>query len=220
VILTKISEIIAYHFTSNTLRDGRSIPPIGETLVHDGPLVMYRSGLHASIHPLDALRYATGSLLHRVRLSGKIVTCDDKLVASERTIVASIDATDLLQAFARWCALQVIKCWAAPPIVREYLETGREELREAAGAEAWEAQAAASAAAWAAKEEVAWMAAWAEASAASAAASAAWEAEEAAGAAAWEAMVARMEAWKVEEQAQREKFAEMVRIAFEEVESD
>jgi hypothetical protein len=38
----------------------------------------------------------------------------------------------LLREFARWCALQVIHMWNAPDVVREYLETGNEELRDEA----------------------------------------------------------------------------------------
>ena len=37
-----------------------------------------------------------------------------------------------LQAFARWCALQVIDLWDAPDVAQEYLETGNEDLRVAA----------------------------------------------------------------------------------------
>jgi hypothetical protein len=67
----------------------------------------------------------------------------------------------LLREFARWCALQVIHMWNAPDVVREYLETGNEELRAAAGTAAraaardaarTAARAAARDAAWAAQE--------------------------------------------------------------------
>ena len=49
-----------YHFTSDQLRDGRPIPPVGEWLIHEGPLEMRCQGLHASAHPFDALTYAPG----------------------------------------------------------------------------------------------------------------------------------------------------------------
>ena len=226
---------IAYHFTGRTLRDGQPIPPIGETLVYDGPLVM-------SIHPLDALRHAPGPLLHRVQLSGKILTTD-KLCAYERTIIASIEATDLLRRFACWCALRVIRYWTASSVVREYLNTECEELREAAWKAAVKAETAAWVAEWAAEEE-AWVvteaeaAVWEAGAMAWAAGAAAWAATWAVGAAVWAAAeAAEAEAWAAARVAwemgsaeearvaaevarvaakasQREKFAEMVRGAF------
>jgi len=132
-----------YHFTGKTLRDGRAIPAIGEWLEHDGPLAMCESGLHAGPTPFDALKYAPGEFLHLVELDGELIAQDDKVVCRKRKIVATIDATDLLRKFARTVALKVIHLWDAPPVVREYLETGDESKRAAAGD-------AARAAAWAA----------------------------------------------------------------------
>jgi hypothetical protein len=165
-----MSNFNAYHFTSSHLRDGRPVPAIGETLVHDGPIIWCESGLYASRDAFDALRYAPGARLHRV-LCEEIERDDtDKLVCRRRTITASIDATDLLRAFARSCALDVIDLWNAPDVVRRYLETGDESLRDAAWAAAWDAaQYAAADAAWAAAADAAWAAAdaaWAAADAA------------------------------------------------------
>jgi hypothetical protein len=39
---------------------------------------------------------------------------------------------NILDAWARWCALQVIDTWEAPEVVRRFLETGDETLRKAA----------------------------------------------------------------------------------------
>ena len=44
----------------------------------------------------------------------------------------------MLWTFARKMALSVIHLWAAPTIVREYLETGDESKRAAARAAAWD----------------------------------------------------------------------------------
>lgn len=52
---------VGYHFVGATLRDGRPVPQDGEWLEHAGPLVLCRSGLHASLHPFDALQYAKGA---------------------------------------------------------------------------------------------------------------------------------------------------------------
>ena len=116
-----------YHFTSDTLRDGTPIPPIGEWLEHEGEIIPCKSGLHASEHPLDALKYAPGVRLHLVELDGDMMPHGDpvdKHVGRRRKILKSIDATELLREFARWCALQVIHLWDAPDVVKKYLETG------------------------------------------------------------------------------------------------
>lgn len=167
----------AYHFTGDTLRDGRPVPPVGETLVHEGPIEWCRSGLYASRSAWDALTYAPGHMLHRVLCEDIEREEDDKFVCRSRTIIASIDATNLLRHFARDCALDVIGLWDAPDVVREYLKTGRDDIRDAAWAAtraaaydvewtsapaaAWtSAPAAAWAAAQAAARAAAWAAAW------------------------------------------------------------
>ena len=180
--------IIGYHFSSDVLRNGDPIPPIGQWLKHEGDVKPCKSGLHASEHPFDALQWAPGSLLHRVELRGDLQSRGDpvdKWAGRERRILQTIDATDLLRVFARWCALQVMDFWDAPQVVHDYLKTGDECKRQAAGAAAWEAREAARAAREAARE-----AAWA---------------------AAWEA------AWAAARAAQRDEFARLVDQAFKEV---
>lgn len=150
--------MIAYHFVGKTLRDGRPIPKNGVWLKHEGDCVMCESGLHASKHPFDALRYAPGSTLCKVEVRKVVETQDDKLVCRERKIIKRINAEKLLRKFARECALSVIDKWDAPPVVVEYLKTGKESLRaeaEAAARAAAEAaaRAAARAAAWAATDK-------------------------------------------------------------------
>lgn len=154
---------LAWHFCGATLRDGRPVPPDGVKLVHDGELVMCKSGLHASERIIDALLYAPGNTICRVECGGKIKRDTDKLVCTERTILWRVDGEKVLREFARWCALQVIEKWKAPEIVRRYLETGDESIRDAAGAAAW---GAACDAAWGAARDAAWDAAWAAARAA------------------------------------------------------
>ena len=176
--------IRAYHFVGDNLRDGRPVPPDGEWLVHDGPVRMCESGLHASRHPLDALTYAPGVIICLVDCDDIKAEDGDKLVCRRRLIVARFDATDILRAFARQCALDVIHLWDAPQVVRDYL-TGDDSLRDAARD--------AARAAWAARD-----AAWDAASAAS------WTAAWAARDAAWDAAMA----------AQRERFARLVADEF------
>jgi len=155
----KQSKTLYYHFTGATLRNGEPIPRKGVWLKHNGDVVPCDSGLHASPTPFDALQYAPGEMLHQVELRGSIVPHGepvDKFAASERKIVATINCTPILRLFARRVALDVIHLWDAPQIVREYLETGDESKRDAAGdaarAAAWAAWAAARAAAWAARD--------------------------------------------------------------------
>ena len=134
----------AYHFCGDTLRDGRPIPADGEWLVHEGPVTICETGLHASLHPFDALQYAPGALLCLVECEDVAGTHDDKFVCRRRMIVARFDATELMRAFARQYAIDVIHLWDAPDVVRQYLETGDESLRAAA----WDAAWAAADAAW------------------------------------------------------------------------
>jgi hypothetical protein len=212
--------IRAYHFVSKTLRDGSPIPPDGEWLEFTGNLRMCESGLHASRCPWDALKYAPDATLCLVDCDGDIIEQDDKLVCARRRIVARFDATGILRKHARDSALSVIHLWAAPAIVREYLETcddskraaawsaawdaaraAGEAARDAAGAAAWDAARAAGEAARAAARDAAW-------AAAQAAAWAAGAARDAAGEAAWTA--ARDAAWT----AARSRFVDAVEAKF------
>jgi hypothetical protein len=181
--------IRAWHFVGDTLRDGRPVPPDGVKLTHDGPVIPCQSGLHASVHPFDALQYAPGPTLCLVECGGTIVEHGnpvDKIACSDRTIIVRMDATDMLRHFARQQALSVVHLWDAPQIVLDYL-MGDDAARDAAWAAARDAarvaaRAAARAAArdaardaaWAAARGAAWAAAWAAATAAATAA--AWAA--------------------------------------------
>ena len=187
--------ITAYHFVGATLRDGRAIPPDGEWLAHNGPVVMCESGLHASLDPFDALQFAPGETLCVVECEDVVSEDVDKLVCRRRRIIKRADATAMLRSFARAQALSVAHLWDCPPVVRQYLETGDESKSDAARAAA---SAAARAAAWdAAASDAAWVAAraasaasaaaWADASDAAWVASAARAAARAASDAAWSA---------------------------------
>ena len=143
----------AWHFVGKTLRDGSPIPADGVKLVFDGEPIICNQGYHASIDPFDALQYAPGDTLCLVECGGVIVHDTDKLVCTERTIIARMDATEMLRYFARMKALSVVHSWDAPDIVLDYLMTGDPAARAAAElaarAEAWvAARAAAESAAW------------------------------------------------------------------------
>lgn len=162
----------AYWFGGDTLPHGDGRPvAVGVTHTVEPPIVPCWRGLHASVHPSDALKYAQCASLWLVELAGEIEqhgSPPDKLAASERTYLARIDATDLLREYARWCASQVLHMWDAPNVVREYLATGDESIRDAARAAAMHvaspAARAARIAAWDcsqdAARDVAWDSVW------------------------------------------------------------
>lgn len=147
----------AYHFIGDRLRDGSPVPDDGVTLKFGGKIKLCGAGYHASRKVWQALEYAPGDTLCRVYCAGEIIEIDDKLVCTERTIVARIDAEALLRDFARSCAKDVLQLWDAPDVVREYLATGDERLRAAARDAT---RAAARGAAWEASRAAAWAAAW------------------------------------------------------------
>ena len=107
--MPKTSGVLAWHFLRE---DGKlnyidvEPPPDGETLVHSGEVELCSSGLHASKNLWDALSYAPGPVLCRVRMGGTVKNGDDKLVASERTILWRLDAPTmnrLLRLWGCWC---------------------------------------------------------------------------------------------------------------------
>jgi len=122
----------AWHYTGSTLRDGRPIPPVGEWLVHDGPLVPGESGLHACTEPWDGLTSAPGFQLHRVELDGIIIPDFNSMVAAKRRILKSHDIRGLLARFAIDQALIVAHLWDMPLPHREFYESrGTRCLKEA-----------------------------------------------------------------------------------------
>jgi hypothetical protein len=149
-------------------------------LVFDGPPILCEQGLHASLEPFQALRYAPGSNLHLVECGGMVIQCEDKLVCTERTIIVSMNAEPLLRYFARMQALSVVHMWDAPDVVLDFLmgdDAAWSAAESAARSAAWSAaRSAAGSATWSAAESAAWSAA--ESAAESAAGSAAGSAAE------------------------------------------
>ena len=144
----------AWHFVGATLRDGSPIPADGELLKFNDRPIMCEQGLHASLDPFDAMQYAPGENLCLVECGGTILHQSDKLVCTERTIIARMDATDMLRYFARMQAVSALRYWDTDPpeVVLDYLMTGDESIRDAT----W---AAARAATWDATRDAAWAAA-------------------------------------------------------------
>jgi len=163
-----IKPIKAYYFAKEDrqlrYKDNRHIR-IGRTHKVDGPPILCEHGLHGSIKALDALHYAPGPILYQVELSGQLDIGDDKIAATERKYLKSFDATDLLREFARRQAMiniTKIKPYCSAKdydLIVDWLETGNEEIREAARSAAEAAYSAAEAAARAAADAAAWVAA-------------------------------------------------------------
>jgi hypothetical protein len=205
--------ILAWHWLAADRRlgygDGRLVKP-GQTLAIDGEPELCKNGLHASRSILDALGYAQGPIVCRVRLSGHVVKGDDKLVGTERRCLWMVDATTILRKWAIWCAeraldrvaaradlvesdlralsasrdaLDCARRYLAGEVTESTLRTAWGAACDAAGDAAWDAAwGAAGDAAKGATWSLAWVSAWGAAW--GAAWSAAWDAS---GDAAWDA---------------------------------
>lgn len=172
-------KILAWHFLleDRRLRWGtREIVEAGKTysLPPDEVPKLCKVGFHGSRNPLDALEYAPGAIVCRVRLWGDVQEEDDKVVARHREVLAMADATRTLHEFAIWCAERALALTARPdPRSVNALAVKRRWLDgQATDTELAAARAAAGAAAGAAAR--AWYAAWAAAG--DAARDAAWAA--------------------------------------------
>ena len=125
-----------------TNNDNRKIK-IGYTHKIAGRIIPCSHGLHLSKRPIDALSFAPGPIVYKVKGSGTIVPHDNpvanKYACSKRTYISGgIDCTNVLRLFARKCSLDVIYLWKAPDIVIEYLKTGKEKSRAASRLSAWD----------------------------------------------------------------------------------
>jgi hypothetical protein len=170
--------ILAWHFLRLPDHDGNyctqhsnEIVRVGETLRYDGQLALCVRGLHASVRLIDALNYTPGPIVCRVRMSGTIIHGEDKIVASQRTVIAMADASRHIHEFSCDCAKRALmrerkakrepdaRLWNAIAVKRAWL-AGRMSDAQLASAEsaAWlAARAAARAAAWSA-DAAAWSA--------------------------------------------------------------
>ena len=135
---------------------------LGETHQTKGEIIPCENGLHASKRIVDALKYAPGTIIWQVELSGTVIKKGDKLCASERTYLSGgVDCSEVLRKFTRLCALDVIESWDTPQVVIDFLKTGDENLRDATSNVIWNAvRSAARSASSNAARSVAWSAAW------------------------------------------------------------
>jgi hypothetical protein len=163
--------LYAWHFVPSNLKLAHSGEPVevGRTYHVEGKIIPCENGLHGSVRLLDALAFASSSILTRCSYGGEIVHESDKLAASERTILWLGDIDQILHeaacVFAEG-ALRIGKVtdprsWAAIEAKRKWLrgEITDKELA-AAGDVAW---VFAGDVAWDAARVAAWDAAWAAA---------------------------------------------------------
>jgi hypothetical protein len=183
---------LAWHFLSEDRHTGyspRVLVETGQTLTHDGPLELCESGLHASVRAIDALQFAPGPIICRVKLGGEMKHDNDKSVARERTVLWMFDAANVLHEMAccsataalliagvddprSWTAIEAKRAWLRGEIDDAQLaaawDAARDAAGDAAGDAAWDAGRAAAwdatrAAAWDAARDAAGDAAWAAA---------------------------------------------------------
>jgi hypothetical protein len=117
----------AWHF----LRDDRTayhgvegVIDVGKKYTVQGEIELCEWGFHGSIEALDALTYAPGSIVTWCDYGESLIIGGDQIVSNEKTILWMANAENVLYEFARWCALQVVHLWGAPPVVVDYLTTG------------------------------------------------------------------------------------------------
>ena len=186
--------ILAWHFRrlDGTTEHLQTPETVGQTYRFDRTIIPSVQGLHGSVRAIDALKYASGSLVCRTLHGGTIVPHDgDKIASSARKLLVQTDATNLLHEFACWCAERALqqereagrepdaRSWAAIEAKRQWL---RGDITDSELVAAAAAAAAAAGAEWSAAAAAARWARWAAATAAAvsakgATAGAEWSAE-------------------------------------------
>ena len=187
-------KILAWHFTEGAILRGGQPLEVGKTYTYGGDVEICKSGYHASRRLIDALRYAPGAQISRVECWGDVQEQNDKLVARNRTVLWTLDATMILHEFAcRVAEIALSKVVNPDPRSLAAIKAKRKWMKgKISDKELDAARSAARPVAWSAARSAAWYAA--ESSAESAARSAAWyAAESAAWSASWSAE--RSAAW-------------------------
>jgi hypothetical protein len=101
------SKLLAWHFVAGNrmLRDGSLLVEPGYiySIGAEESVEMCEVGMHASRRAIDALQYAPGPVVCRVRLWGDVREDADRLVARHREVLWMADATRELHQFGVWC---------------------------------------------------------------------------------------------------------------------
>lgn len=127
-------KVLGWYFLGNPLLDDGPLMPDGVAVTVEGDGASFEKGLHGCEQLIHASRHAgvNSNILCRTEHSGNIVRYRYMFTSSTRTVLWRLNVDDVLMAFARKCALEVSHLWEMPGIVRRYLETGDETLREEA----------------------------------------------------------------------------------------
>lgn len=146
----------AWHFVADNGRlgyDDKRLVRVGETLSCDGEIELCRNGMHGSRRLIDALDYASGSVLCLVDIFGEVDEGSDKLVGRSRTVLWMRNIDKELHLFAcdvaeqalqkhgvtdrrSYAAIQAKRDWLAGKISPETLEAAARAARDAARAAA------------------------------------------------------------------------------------
>jgi len=204
--------MLAWHFLSEDKRlgygDGRLVE-VGETLECEGEPELCGNGMHGSARLIDAVHYARGPIVCRVKIEGDVIEDYNKICGRRRTVLWMLDATRILHEFACACAEDALalveqpdersvagiaakRSWLKGEITDKKLDSASAAAWDASQNVAWVASAAASAAVRAAARDAAWAASWA------AAGDAAWAASWAARDDAWAKQNERLTAMVME----------------------
>lgn len=102
--------VLAWHFLcpGETLRTGDRAPKDGEWLIYKYRPSICQTGLHASSHPFDALKYAPSLTLCLVRCTKPTAVHEDKFVCQARQIVARRNVKPLILEMARMAVLSEV----------------------------------------------------------------------------------------------------------------
>jgi hypothetical protein len=200
------SKVLAWHFIGASRKlqyDADSLvvePGYIYSIAKDETPVPCECGMHGSRRAIDALQFAPGPVVCRVRIWGDVREEKDKLVGRHREVLWMADATEALHRMSVWAVRNTPlpdgrKAWDLLTDERSRRAIEVKELwidGKATDAELDAARSAAWSAAWDAAWAAAWSAAWSAAWAATW--SAAWDAaSEAASEAAWGAQNAELE---------------------------
>ena len=211
--------MLAWHFLAGDKRlgynDGRLVE-VGQTLECEGEPELCGNGMHGSARLIDAVHYARGPIVCRVKIEGDVIEDYNKICGRRRTVLWMLDATRILHEFACACAEDALalveqpdersvagiaakRSWLKGEITDKKLDSAWAAAWDASQNVAWVASAAAEAAAWAAVRSAARAASRAARDASWAAARAAsWAARDAAQDAAWDKQNKRLTAMVME----------------------